>query len=222
MTGRRLVFSHPVLAVLGVVVLIGLVGVVVDSLTGPSASGDSGCTEPVRVPKGQQQLNATLEYERLWDAAAPLLGSEGQPPPRLKFIGSDAARPSPNSVMWVGPDASNCRTIFIAPGARKVLGNPGKTRADRRRHRASDRWALHETAHYFQSDAVLSSTSLREFGATEWEKAHSREILGSRKGKSPPTFNRWRDREQFGTKYGGNPLTFLWPTGVEPQPGVLP
>lgn len=214
---------HPLSLTFVALLVIAGAGALIDSLSGPVSSGSATavCTEPVRTPKGQQQLNATLEYEGLWESAAPLLGSEGQPAPRLKFIGSNAARPSPNSVMWVGPDAGSCRTIFIAPGARKLLGNPGKTPADRRRHRVSDRWALHETAHYFQSAAVISNVSLREFGATEWEKAHSPQILGTRKGRSPPPFNQWRDRVQFGSNYGANPRTFLWPTEAEPQPDVL-
>jgi hypothetical protein len=195
-------------------VAIAAVGGLIDAASGASSSGPAPaqCTEPVRAPKGQQQLNATLEYERLWNKVAPLLGSEGQPPPRLKFVGPNAR--SAADVMWVGPDANNCRTIFIAPGARKLLGSHGKTAGDRRHRRAADRWAVHETAHYFQSEEVLSSKSLREFGATAWEKAHSRALLGTRKGKTSPPFNQWRDRDQFGPNYGGNPRTFLWPTAT--------
>jgi hypothetical protein len=213
----RTVMRHPVLSLLAAITVLAGVGAVIDSLSGPASSGagSTECTEPVRQPKGQQQVDATLEYRLLWRRAAPLLGSQGKPPPRLKFIGAAAAHPGPREAMWAGPDASNCRTIFIAPGARKLLGNPGKTSRDRRHHRAVQRWALHETAHYFQSAAVLSNASLREYGATEWEKAHSGELLGARKGKAPPPFNQWRDRDQFGPQYGGNPLTFLWPAVTE-------
>ncbi len=221
--GVRSAVRHPVAIALAALVLIAGAGVAIDSFSGPSSSGSgpARCTEAVRPPKGQQQVNATLEYQRLWQSAAPLLGSGGQPPPRLKFIGSDAARPGYGSVMWVGPDASNCRTIFIPPGPRKLLGNPGKTRRDRRHRRAADRWVLHETAHYFQSDAVLVSKSLREYGATGWEKAHSPAILGIRKGKAPPPFNQWRDHDQFGSNYGGDPQSFLWPTLAPAQPESL-
>lgn len=118
--------------------------------------------------------------------------------------------------MWMGPDANNCRTIFIAPGARRLLARSYRSRFDRSHHRAAERWAIHETAHYFQSDEVLRNTSLREYGATQWEKAHSPVLIGTRKKATTPRFNRFRDREQFGPNYGGNPLTFTFPTQASP------
>ena len=212
MTGRRLVFGHPVLAVLGALVVIGGLGVLNDSLSGPLAAGQPACVEPVRPPRGMQQQDATLDYRRLWRGAAPLLGSAGQPYPRMRFVGEDATRPGPGEPTWVGPDVHDCRTIFIAPGARRLLARFTGTHRDLRFHRAAERWALHETAHYFQSDEVLRNVTLREFGATEWEKAHSPAIIGTHKPATPAPFNQWRDRDQFGSNYGGNPQSFGWPT----------
>ncbi len=202
------------LYILGAALLIGAIGVLIDSTTGPSSSAAALCTEPAPPVKGRQQQDATLEYRRLWSHAAPLLGSEGQPPPRLRFVGADASRPGPNDATWTGPDAGNCRTIFITPGVRRLLADVGDSRQERRHHRVALRWTLHETAHYYQSDAVLANKSLREYGATGWEKAHSPAIVG--KGKAPLPFNQWRDHDQFGSNFGGNPRTFLWPTEVEP------
>ncbi|MGE5858084.1 MAG: hypothetical protein ACM31K_06355 [Solirubrobacterales bacterium] len=192
--------------------MIGLVGALVEVPAGSSAQAGPLCVQPVRAPRGEQQQDATLEYRRIWRRAAPLLGSAGQPPPRLRFVGPDAKRPGSETPTWTGPDKSNCRTIFIAPGARRLLARSDGDLRTRRRHRAALRWAIHETAHYFQSDDVLSSPSLREYGATEWEKAHSPMLLGTRKKRDPVPFNQWRDRDQFGANYGGNPQTFIWPT----------
>jgi hypothetical protein len=208
----RPLLDHPVLSILVAVLAIGGAGALVDTLTGPSASGESVCNEPVRAPRGQQQQDATLAYSRLWKRAAPILGSAGQPPPRLRFVGPDAPRPGPGAVTWAGPDRAGCRTIFIAPGARRLLAQSAGSRSVRRHHRAAQRWVLHETAHYFQSDEVLATISLREYGATEWEKAHSPAIIGTHKPATPAPFNQWRDRDQFGSNYGGNPQTFVWPT----------
>jgi hypothetical protein len=205
------VLRHPALSILAAVVVIGGAGALIDTLGGPSATGESACSGPVRAPRGEQQRDATLEYRRLWLRAAPLLGSAGQPPPRLRFVGPQAPGQRPGEVMWVGPDRTSCRTIFIAPGARRLLARAQGDRRTRRHHRAAQRWVLHETAHYFQSDAVLGNVSLREFGATEWEKAHSPAIIGTGKQKVPVPFNQWRDRDQFGSNYGGNPRTFGWP-----------
>lgn len=204
---------HPALSVLVAVLVIAGGGALIDTLTGPPASAESVCNEPVRPPRGQQQQDATFEYRRLWRRAASILGSAGQPPPRLRFVGPEAPGQAHGDVMWVGPDRAGCRTIFIAPGARGLLARTDGDRNSARHHRAAQRWALHETAHYFQSDEVLLSRSLREYGATEWEKAHSAAIIGTRKQKAPVAFNQWRDRDQFGSNYGGNPQTFGWPTG---------
>ncbi len=203
---------HPAMSVLAGALALGAIGALADTLAGPSATGQPACVEPVRVPRGVQQQDATLDYRRLWRGAAPLLGSAGQPYPRLRFVGRDATGPGLREPTWMGPDAHGCRTIFIAPGARRLLARSTGTRRDLRFHRAAERWALHETAHYFQSDEVLRSVTLREFGATEWEKAHSPAIIGTHKPATPSPFNRWRDRDQFGSNYGGNPQTFVWPT----------
>lgn len=171
---------------------------------------------------GRQQQAATLDYRRLWRRAAPLLGSEGQPHPRLRFVGQAAPRPGSDALMWTGPDENGCRAIFIPPGARALLARVGKSKREQRLHRAAERWTVHETVHIFQSNQVLSIRSLREFGATAWEKSHARQVLGKRKGRPPPPFNQWRDRDQFGPNYGGNPLTFVWPPNLEPlQPEAV-
>lgn len=151
------------------------------------------------------------DYLSVWTRAAPHFGSAGEPPPRLAFVESSTPKPRPRAEMWVGPDESNCRMIFITPSAQRMLASSEGGDRDRRRHRVAERWSLHETAHFFQSDEVLFNDSLREYGATQWEKAHSRRILGTRKRKAYARYNRWRDRDQFGTNYGGNPVTFTWP-----------
>lgn len=211
----RRVLRHPALSILAALLVIGGIGALADTLVGPSSAGDPLCAKAGRPPKGQQQQDASLEYRRLWQGAAPLFGSAGQPPPRLRFVGPDAPRPT-NAAMWTGPDASNCRAIFIPPGARRLLAQSDGTLRARRHHRAAQRWALHETAHCYQWDAVLSNASLAEHGATDWEKAHSPALIGTRKKTFPPPFNQWRDRDQFGSNYGGNPQTFVWPTGAVP------
>lgn len=207
----QLVSRHPALSILGAVLAIGGAGALVDTLTGPSGEGASLCGEAPDPLQGRQQKGAARDYLALWTRAAPFLGSAGEPPPRLRFIGQAAPRPGRNEPMWVGPDEGNCRTIFIAPGARDLLANPGGSRRARRLHRVAERWTIHETAHYFQSDEVLRNPTLREYGATQWEKAHTRKLLGTRKKKVNATFNQWRDRDQFGSNFGGDPLTFTWP-----------
>jgi hypothetical protein len=218
----RCVSRHPALSVLGAVLVIGGAGALADTLTGPTGEGAAPCGDAERGTPGQaggqQQRDAGLDYDSLWLRAAPLFGSAGQPSPRLRFVGQAAVKPGHRAALWVGPDESNCRTIFIAPGARRLLArSPGRTLRDRRLHRAAERWALHETAHYFQSDEVLSNIPLREYGATQWEKAHSRALLGTHRKRVLPRFNQWRDRDQFGSNYRGNPLTFTWPA---PSPAV--
>lgn len=209
----RLVSRHPVASTLGVVLAIGGVGALVDTLGGSAGAGAPLCGVSAGGGPGQgrEQKDAGRNYLSVWTRAAPFLGSAGEPPPRLGFVDSATPKPRPRTAMWVGPDESNCRTIFITPGARSLLARSQGSPRERRHHRAAERWALHETAHYFQSDEVLFNPSLREYGATQWEKAHSRRILGTHKRKAYARYNQWRDREQFGSNYGGSPLTFVWP-----------
>jgi hypothetical protein len=110
--------------------------------------------------------------------------------------------------MWVGPDEMGRRTIFVTPGQRRLLAKRG---GGWRGHYAALTRALHETAHVFQSDVVLSDTSLREVGASGWAKAHGPAILGTAKRNAAVPLDAWRDRAQFGENWGGDPTIFGWP-----------
>jgi hypothetical protein len=210
---RGAVESHPRLKFVAALAAAGLAAgtaVLVLPLAAETPAAEPVCGKQ-NPPAGAQQHDATLDYLEIWTRASRFLGSYGKPAPRLRFLGAGAPRPGPNEPMWVGPDEDGCRTIFITTGARRLLARSKGDRAQRRQHRVAERWLVHETAHYFQSDEVLRDTALREYGATQWEKAHSRVLLGTRKRKVHARYNRWRDREQFGPNYGGNPLTFRWP-----------
>jgi hypothetical protein len=184
-------------------------------VAGPAdgAGEASVCGKPGPAgPGGRKQRDATRDYLTLWTRASRYLGSSGEPAPRLRFLDAAAPRPGPREPMWVGPDEDGCRTIFITAGARTLLARSKGDKRARRLHRVAERWVIHEMAHYFQSDEVLRNTSLREFGATQWEKAHTRVLLGTRKHKVNARYNRWRDHDQFGPRFGQNPLTFRWPS----------
>lgn len=189
-------------------------GVAAGPLAGSAGGAEAAdvCGKPGPGQGGRQQRDATRDYLTLWTRSSRYLGSSGEPAPRLRFLDAAAPRPGPKEPMWVGPDEDGCRTIFITPGPRTLLAKSKGDRRARRLHRVAERWVIHEMAHYFQSDEVLRDTSLREFGATQWEKAHSRVLLGTRKHRVNARYNRWRDRDQFGPRFGQNPLTFRWPS----------
>jgi hypothetical protein len=164
---------------------------------------------PARGPVVEEAL-ARATYQRIWLRAAPSFGAAGQPAPALKFTeGSESAVPRPGTPMWVGPDMIGRRTIFISPGLRRLLAKRG---GSRRRYYPALALALHETAHVFQADEILWDEQLREYGAWLWANAHAPLILGTKSAKAR-RFNWWRDLGQFGSNFGGNPLTFGWPTG---------
>ncbi|MGZ5320947.1 MAG: hypothetical protein ACXWFN_05775 [Solirubrobacterales bacterium] len=189
-------------------------GVAAGPLAGSAGGAEAAdvCGKPGPGQGGRQQRDATRDYLTLWTRSSRYLGSSGEPAPRLRYLDAAAPRPGPKEPMWVGPDEDGCRTIFITPGPRTLLAKSKGDRRARRLHRVAERWVIHEMAHYFQSDEVLRDTSLREFGATQWEKAHSRVLLGTRKHRVNARYNRWRDRDQFGPRFGQNPLTFRWPS----------
>jgi hypothetical protein len=171
-----------------------------------------------------EEARARVIYSRLWLRTAPLLGAAGRAAPRLRFVDASAPKPDPDAVMWVGPDESGHRTIFITPGQRRLLAKRG---GDWRNHYAALTHALHETAHVFQTDEVLRDASLREQGACQWAKAHAPQILGTARRKAAVPYDAWRDRDQFGRNFGQDPTTFGWPDwfnggGPPPTGGVPP
>lgn len=211
---RRLA-RHPLALIAGAIILIGGTGALIDSLGGSSGEGAAVCGS-APAATGAQERAARNDFLSIWTRASRFLGSAGQPPPRFEFVGEGEPKPV-RAPMWTGPDEDNCRAIFSAPGATRLLARSRGSRRALRHHRAAERWTLHEMAHYFQADAVLGDTPLAEFGATQWEKAHSRQVLGtSKRKKQRARYNEWRDRKQFGPNFGGNPLTFTWPSGSKP------
>jgi hypothetical protein len=165
-----------------------------------------------------EEAVARVTYRQLWVRAAPFLGAAGQPAPALKFTeGAESAVPRPGTPMWVGPDKSGRRTIFVSPGLRRLLARRGGNRS---RYYPVLTLALHETAHVFQADEVIYDEALREYGASRWARAHAPSLLGPA-SRNPPRFKWWRDRGQFGSNYGANPLTFGWPGG-RPTRSILP
>lgn len=158
-----------------------------------------------------EQWHAREAYDRVWARAAPLLGSAGTMPPRIRFPGEGAEKPNRRAVMWVGPDDAGCRTIFITSGQQRALG---KQEGNWRSRAAAQTRSLHETAHYFQSDDVLYDLAGRELGASRWVSAHGPAILGTERKNRPVEFLPWRDRDQFGSNLGGDPQTFGWPGGI--------
>lgn len=153
------------------------------------------------------EWHAREAYDLAWARAAPLLGSAGRASPR-RFLTGVERKPSPRAAMWVGPDEAGCRTIFITPGQRRALG---KLEGNWRSRDAALTRALHETAHYYQSDDMLYNLEGRELGASKWANAHGPSILGTGKKDHPVEFVQWRDRDQFGSYYAGDPQTFGWP-----------
>jgi hypothetical protein len=158
-----------------------------------------------------EEWHAREAYDLAWERAAPLLGSAGRASPRMQFLTGVEQKPSPRAAMWVGPDEAGCRTIFITPGQRRALG---KLEGNWRSRDAALTRTLHETAHYFQSDDMLYKLEARELGASKWANAHGPSILGTAKKDHPVEFAQWRDRDQFGANYAGDPRTFGWP-GVD-------
>lgn len=155
-----------------------------------------------------EEWHARVAYDRVWRRVAPLLGSAGLAPPRMRFLSGSEQKPSERAAMWVGPDEAGCRTIFITPGQRRALG---KQEGNWRSRAAALTRTLHETAHYFQSDEMLRDIQGRELGASRWASAQGPAVLGTAKRDRPVEFVAWRDRDQFGANYGGDPQTFGWP-----------
>lgn len=214
---------HPVTLLLCALVLFAGAGALIDSLRGPEGDATHGCFSPaddrmsslreeITADRGNPPLleewRARRAYEHVWRHAAPLLGAGGTASPRMRFVGYHQAKPNPRAAMWVGPDEAGCRTIFIAPGQRRALG---KVHGNIKSRDAALTRTLHETAHYFQSDAVLSDLFLREVGACAWARIHGPGLLHTRKASRRVVFNSWRDREQFGENYGRDPQSLGWP-----------
>lgn len=202
---------HPVTAVAAIALVAGGTGAVLDTVGGPRG-------QAALDPAAQERL-AREAYARLWVRTAPLLGASGMPAPRLRFVGPAEPKPTPGAAMWVGPDETGARTVFITPGQRRLLAKRG---GNWRSHFAGLTRTLHETAHYFQSDAVLYDTVGREYGASRWAKAHGPALLGTRRRGRAAAFDAWRDRDQFGPNFGTDPTTLYWP-GLGPrEPGDRP
>lgn len=194
------ILRHPAFAVVAIAFAVGSAGALLDTLDGPRGQAAPG-------PAAQERL-AREAYAGLWVRAAPLLGASGMPAPRLRFVGPADPKPTPRAAMWVGPDESGARTVFITPGQRRLLAKRG---GNWRSHFAGLTRTLHETAHYFQSDEILYDDAAREYGASRWAKAHGPELLGTRRRGQALPFDQWRDRDQFGSNYGADPNTLVWP-----------
>jgi hypothetical protein len=225
----RPIARHPLASLLVAVVLIAGTGGVIDAFVSADSDASQGCSsaEVAWRPVLKEALDASNEgrgallvewhareaYDRVWVGAASLLGSSELAPPRMRFLAGFEQKPSALAAMWVGPDEEGCRTIFITPGQRRALG---KQEGNWRSRAAALTRTLHETAHYFQSDDMLYDLERRELGASRWATAHGPEILGTGTQDGSAKFVQWRDRDQFGANYGGDPQTFGWP-GLDPR-----